>query len=117
MPPICDLHHVFFTYDTLGLLSCPRCRKTRPIVTFAPAVWKDQEADVNDYKRHDHIYPKLHGTGGIGPGAWKRHGLAMAQEEHAVQKRARALHIVKVVRATALAVQNLQRYRRHPVHP
>lgn len=49
------------------------------------------------YADTDHIYPHLHGTGGIGPGRWKRQGLAQAQEDHAAALRERAANIVCTV--------------------
>lgn len=45
----------------------------------------------------DHIYPHLHGTGGIGPGQWVRGGLAAGQEAHALGKRTRAGVILLMV--------------------
>lgn len=65
--------------------------------------WTDEEADVNDYRhpatgtrfhQPEHIFPHLHGTGGVGPGQWRRHGLAGAQETHAALKKLRAANIV-----------------------
>lgn len=64
-------------------------------------VWQDEEADVNDYRRpapSDHIYPRLHGTGGIGPGHWRRQSLAQAQEDHATRVRSRAVQLVQTIR-------------------
>ncbi len=42
----------------------------------------------------DHIYPQLHGTGGIGPGSWQRQELADAQERAATRKFALASQIL-----------------------
>lgn len=59
--------------------------------------WQDEEADVNDARPTDHIYPRLHGTGGIGPGTWKRGALAAAQEQEAGRKLRQAAAIVRFV--------------------